>query len=452
LVVVYRRSRVGRGLRSDDTGAIAILVAIFAVVMFAFAAIIVDLGVARTTSSQAQDSVDASALAAANVLYPGGGGSPDFAGAVAAAENYAASNYGTTPEEWLNCTDSAPLPVTPGATSCISFDEAAQPKKVRVRLPDSTVKSFFGGVVGYSGMTIAVAAQAAVAETTVDSPCAFCILGTGTHNSIDDGTLRVSGGHVRINGSLALGSGGVDLDATYSTFVQGTINRPGQVSSPQPGSAPVSDPLVSSVTNPPSGASSLPLRSAGSLCGPGPANGPGRYGAVTLSSGAACTLQPGLYVFTDPLTIGDRDLVTGAGGVTLVFTCGSGGNIATCGSDATPGTLRVTDTDAHVVLTAPTTSPPSGAVKGLALLFSPGNTASLLIAGGDTSSTITGTIYGPDATVDIQVPACLATNPLRSLVVVKELRLLSNTDCLRTSYVPAQNVTVTTSNSSGLVP
>ena len=41
---------------SDDGGAVAILVAILAVVMFGFAAIVVDLGLARSTRSDAQDS------------------------------------------------------------------------------------------------------------------------------------------------------------------------------------------------------------------------------------------------------------------------------------------------------------------------------------------------------------------------------------------------------------
>ena len=55
----------------DEQGAIAILVAMTSVVLFIIAAMVVDLGLARDTRRQSQNAADASALAAANALYPG---------------------------------------------------------------------------------------------------------------------------------------------------------------------------------------------------------------------------------------------------------------------------------------------------------------------------------------------------------------------------------------------
>src|SRR5205085_7867274 len=62
VVVLMRRRADGPG----DRGAVAILVAVFAIVMFAVGALVVDLGVARVTRRDAQNAADSAALAAAN--------------------------------------------------------------------------------------------------------------------------------------------------------------------------------------------------------------------------------------------------------------------------------------------------------------------------------------------------------------------------------------------------
>src|SRR5436190_14128659 len=91
----------------SDRGAVAVMTAILAVTLFVLAALVVDLGIARDSRRQAQNTADAAALAAANALYgttapklnkPG-----NFVAAVQAAKDYAAENYGITNSEWSGC-------------------------------------------------------------------------------------------------------------------------------------------------------------------------------------------------------------------------------------------------------------------------------------------------------------------------------------------------------------
>ena len=48
-----------------------------------------------------------------------------------------------------------------------------------------------------------------------------------------------------------------------------------------------------------------------------------------VSSSGTCTLTPGLYVFTDALSIGGSKTFV-ANGVTLYFACGAGGTVGSC--------------------------------------------------------------------------------------------------------------------------
>ena len=70
--LVYR-GRLRRG--ADDSGAVAIIVALFSVVLFGFAALVVDIGHADDVHLQGQSAVDAASLAGVRVLANGGYGS-----------------------------------------------------------------------------------------------------------------------------------------------------------------------------------------------------------------------------------------------------------------------------------------------------------------------------------------------------------------------------------------
>ena len=85
--MVHLRARVA-GRRTDETGAVAVLVAVLSLVLFGLAALVVDLGMARDTRRMAQNTADSAALAAGNVIYLTGPANPSAA--IAAAKEYAA--------------------------------------------------------------------------------------------------------------------------------------------------------------------------------------------------------------------------------------------------------------------------------------------------------------------------------------------------------------------------
>jgi hypothetical protein len=406
----------------DDRGAVAIVVSFFSVVMFMFGALIVDLGVARVTRRDAQNAADASALAAADALYPSGP-TPDFAASVAAVKAYASANLGTTDGDWAGCSTTDNLPYTPsGTTRCISFDSATSPVNVRVIVPESHVSSFFGGVVGYHGMDISALAQAQVAPSS-KPVCSFCVLGTDTH-SLQNGDLSVQDGDVWLNGSVTVGSNGA-LSTSGSVYINGTVDQPSRVTGTLvQNSALVTDPL-----------STLAMPSTtGLLVRTDPCTqGPGLYGAVSMSSGGTCTLAPGLYVFTDSLSIGGNKTFI-ANGVTLYFTCGTGGIIAPCTGDASPGSLDQGGSGAFT-LTAPT----SGTLKGLTIVYDRADTAGVNLHGSG-NLTLSGTVYASASTFTIKGGSCLT--PQQTMVVVADVAFAGNGSCFATKYAPAINISI----------
>lgn len=413
----------------DDRGAVAILVAFFSIVMFMFGALIVDLGVARVTRRDAQNAADASALAAADALYPSGN-SPDFSAAVAAAKAFASSNYGTTDADWSTCTTTQNLSYTPsGVSTCISFDASTTPSSVRVVVPGRQVGTFFGGVVGYHGMDVSALAQAQV-DRSVQPQCVFCVLGSGSHD-LQNGDISISDGDVWFNGSLAMGPQGSVSTANGTTYVQGTANPLNQVTDPkQTGSAAVTDPLAGTITLPPSDMSLLSATVKTNPC----SQGPGFYGAVSLTGNGTCTLSAGLYVFTDKFSIGGSRVVTGTD-VTLYFTCGTDGiRASSCAGDTSPGTLDAGG-GGGVSIAAPT----SGTLQGLAIAFDSDNSATLSLQGG-AAGAITGTIYAPAAPLAMGGSGCAES--LHTMVVVADFSMNGNNACFNTIYALTENVRI----------
>jgi hypothetical protein len=152
-----------RELRSGvgDAGAVAIIVALLAVTLFGFAALVVDIGNADSVHAQGQSTVDAAALAGVRTLA--NGGTQDDADDI--VKQYVADNMGI--KDWSGCSDPTPLPVLadPSTTgSCVSTLTSGTPGvtsyQVRVKLPPRHVPSTFGGLFGVSSITISPVAQA----------------------------------------------------------------------------------------------------------------------------------------------------------------------------------------------------------------------------------------------------------------------------------------------------
>ena len=100
--LVYR-GKLRRG--ADDSGAVAIIVALFSVVLFGFGALVVDIGHADDVHLQGQSAVDAASLAGVRVLANGGTESA----VVAAVKSYVDQNMGLKPTDWSGCQDPAAL-------------------------------------------------------------------------------------------------------------------------------------------------------------------------------------------------------------------------------------------------------------------------------------------------------------------------------------------------------
>ena len=151
-----------RELRSArDGGAIAIIVALLAVTLFGFAALVVDIGNADSVHEQGQSAVDAAALAGVRALA---GGAMEAAVADA-VKQYVAANIGVT--DWAGCKDPTPLAVsadTDVTDTCISTLTSTTPGitsyQVRVKLPPKHVPSTFGGLFGVSSIAVSPIAQA----------------------------------------------------------------------------------------------------------------------------------------------------------------------------------------------------------------------------------------------------------------------------------------------------
>lgn len=159
--VVYRRKlRLG----ADDSGVVAIIVALFSVVLFGFGALVVDIGHADDVHLQAQSAVDAASLAGVRVLANGG----TTGQVVTAVQSYVDQNMGLTPADWEGCKDPAALgpQIDPVATvdTCISTLMSPTPGitsfQVRVKLPTQHVPATFGGLFGVSSIGISPVAQA----------------------------------------------------------------------------------------------------------------------------------------------------------------------------------------------------------------------------------------------------------------------------------------------------
>ena len=422
----------------EDSGLVAVIVAVFSVVMFALAALVVDLGVAREIKRDAQTSADAAALAGAGELYTDAG-TLQADEAIGAVKDSAAENFGTTPDDWSSCSTtldpgwSQSTGVVSSGTTCIAFYTPpdsldAKPEKMQVVLPTAPAHVLFGGLIGYDGQDIGALAQATVISSAIPL-CAFCILGPESHGVLD-GEVEAFGGDIRSNGNMTVGPNG-HVTSDREIFVEGTVTSPGNFSpTAQAGAGTFADPLAT--MDLPTIPSGYPIKTQ--PCGGNPStNGPGIYFSVT-GYASTCTLQPGLYVIAGPV---DASVTVNAtAGVTLYFVCRSGSTITPCSASTNSsdrGSLTVSGT---MTITAPT----SGPTKGLALVYDRANTSQLVLP--DQALTVTGTIYGPSVTMSANGSNCSTQN---SLIVVRDISLNGNSSCLKTSYIVAENVPQPTS-------
>lgn len=380
-------------VRRDERGAVAIMVGVLASVLFVTAAFVVDLGLARDTKGQAQNAVDASALAAANALYPAAGtcvspvGSqpPCLADAVSEAKAYASQNFSVPDNAWASCSDAAGLAHQPDpATTCITLDSATQPTRLRVVIPNRELRTGLGALAGVRTITIGARAGVSVSGTP-ERRCGLCFL-----SGVDAGNadFTVTPGRIMVNGNLTAGPN--SMWSAAGIGVAGTVSG-GQFSPPWTQTPALPDPFATYAMP---GTTGVPART--NPCGS--SGGTGVYGSVDLPNGP-CALSPGLYVVVGTWGAKNSTVVTGSG-VTLYAMCGTTAAPRPCAeAGETGGYLDFKN--GQVSLSAPT----SGALAGMAVLYDRGNTQNLSLQGNGGTS-ITGAVYLRRGTLDFNGNSC----------------------------------------------
>jgi Putative Flp pilus-assembly TadE/G-like len=394
--------------RHADDGAVALLVAVLATVLFGFAAIVVDLGYARTVKSDAQSTVDAASLAGAGILSKDNSPSA-ITQAIDAIEASAKDNFGTTPADWIACSATPPTPKwVRGASGpdCILFNNNANnPSKLQVVLPSKHVDSFFGGLLGYQGTDISARAQATIREEDVPG-CALCVMG-----SLDtSGAVRVDGGtdggsssagddsHVRTGGSITVQAPGAITFASPPNPAGGA-----SYSSPPIVPRPVADPFAGTGHPMPIGPAATP---PGAFPSPAP-SGAGNCGddgrltqhtyrsiTVTASVGHPC-IATGVIVVTRQMRVrGYLSAVSSA----IQLSCGNR-RATVCASPRAGGQLEI---EPGGLMTAATLIPTEFSV-----VADPNNT-SIMTIDGDLS--VDKAIYGRSMPVQLGANATVSTS------------------------------------------
>lgn len=424
LTVSRRRGRPER----DDAGAVAVLVAICALALFAVAALVVDLGLARDTRRQSQNAADAAALAAANVLYPTSGRCTDGtstpasgckADGAAAAKQYAEANFELSTNDWSGCTPPpSGFTSVPTYPSCISFDAAGE--HVWVVMPVRSVKTGLGNAVGFSKVPVGSGARATIVPGGV-LVCGLCVIGPGTHD-LGNGDVTVTGASIAFNGNASSGpTSDVTATGAGSTIsVEGTASGPNFSPAATQHAGHQDDPLASLVLP-------LPGTSTATAETNPCSQGPGVYGSLTLPN-STCTLSPGLYVVRGTWSFRNNTLLKGSG-VTLYMTCSTGTLPRVCNNEV-GGMLDVSN--GNTDLAAPT----SGPLQGLLIVYDRTNKAALSLQGNG-SANLTGTIYAPAATLEFPGNSCSAT--FHSAVIVGDVSSNGTQACLSLTYASSEN-------------
>lgn len=377
----------------DESGAVAVLVAILSTTLLVAAALIVDLGLARDQRGQAQATADASALAAANVLYPvsgvctaGEAYAPCFTDAVNEAKKYAQLNFATQAGEWTaasaGCTaDSgySQAPLAGARTPCVTFDSLTDPTRVKVRIPNRQVRAGFGGVTGTNEITVGSAARAEVQEG-VAVKCALCFLGgVDTQNS----DFEVENGGIAVGGDVEASSGNSEWTAS-AIYLEGEKGSKVTMT-PEPTRVPdVPDPFALDSRFPPS-TIGLPARS-GSPCGKGPGNYSGNWTANN-GSDRNCVLSAGLYVVNGTWGLRNNTVLDASAGVTIFV--------------QPTGALDFKNSG-DISIVAPTAAQVAGGhrgVAGFAIVYDRSNVHTLSLQGNGVTA-IDGGVYAPAAELD----------------------------------------------------
>jgi Flp pilus assembly protein TadG len=145
----------GKSLRpaERESGVYAVVAVLLTTLLLGISALAVDLANARMIRTQAQNTVDSAALAAAQDL-------PDTVKVLATVKAYALDNFKLPASAWAGCTDEGALALvidTDTTNRCITTD--ATRTHLRVRLPITKMKTAFGRTIGVENVAIRATAE-----------------------------------------------------------------------------------------------------------------------------------------------------------------------------------------------------------------------------------------------------------------------------------------------------
>jgi Putative Flp pilus-assembly TadE/G-like len=233
---------------SDERGLIVVWFTILLTVMIGLGALVVDLGVGREKSREAQNAADAAVLGAAQNL-------PNLTATVSAAQSLGNTNVSGATLAWSTCTDSGHLAIQTAPPSCISFDNSFT--RVRVRLPAQSLPSIFGGIFGVKALSVGKAAEAQVVRADVGG----ATIPFATYNDPAVGTEVCLKSNTHDCDASVTGNFGMLDVATYLDGCKGNQNSDLASNTatgidhiltayPPPGGPPFNDPISDGCFNP----------------------------------------------------------------------------------------------------------------------------------------------------------------------------------------------------------
>ena len=414
---------MSRDRGGSERGSVAITVALSLTLLLAFAALVVDVGLNWAARTSAQTAADSAALAGASRLLLDGP-----AAAFDTVETFLSNNQVTLPTAagwaddgvvsngevvcWTMPDDPPDPPPGPGL-NCPDGSNALQ-----VITPPINVQYAFAPILGRASNSIKATA-AAGAGPAAPNNCVLCLLEPNLPNGLavtSNGGVDVSGGGIVVNSAHATAaavlSGGGDVSANQIRVIGGVDDDLGGGQfSPQAelGGPPVADPLADLPT--PDAVATLPCCSGPQLIVSDTTLSQGVFDSISVSGNATLTLQPGVYVLTDPpgLSVTGNGRVVG-NGVTIYLACSS--YPTPCAGPGAPLSLAL---DGHYGARAPT----SREYAGLAIFSDRGNTAPMVVAN-DAGLSLDGALYAASA------PLTLTSSPglwVDGLLVVGTLLL-----------------------------
>jgi Putative Flp pilus-assembly TadE/G-like len=413
------RSRGG-----TERGSVAITVALAMTMLLGFAALVVDVGLNWAARTSAQSAADSAALAGASRLLADGP-----AAALLTVDELLTDNLPglSLPSGWATNTDVADGEVVcwtlPGPPPGPGADCPEGSNALQVVTPPVRVNYAFAPVLGSNANDIKATAAAAAGPAAPNN-CVLCLLEPSLTDALaltSNGGVHVDGGGIVVNSTgdpAAVLSGGGDVTANQIRILGAADDSPGGgqfIPAPEFGGPPVPDPLADlptpdGLTMPPC----CPIPALPQVVTSDTTLDPGVYRSISVSRNATLTLQPGVYVLTDPpgLSVTGNGRVVGDA-VTVYLACS--GYPTPCAGPGAPLTLTV---NGRYLATPPS----DGEYAGLAIFSDRGNTAPLVITS-NTGLNLDGAVYAASA------PLTLTSSPglqVDGLLVVGTLLLDGN--------------------------